>query len=61
MANPRPHPLPPRWKPGQSGNPSGRPKGLVHYIQDKTRKGRELIDWYLAIWRGEKEPPRPQS
>ena len=37
--------------------------GLAHYIQDKTRKGRELIDWYLAIWRGEKEPlgriPKP--
>ena len=30
--------------------------GLAHYIQDKTRKGRELIDWYLAIWRGEREP-----
>jgi hypothetical protein len=63
MANPHPHPLPPRWKPGQSGNPSGRPKGLAHYIQGKTRKGCELIDWYLAIWRGEKEPlgrvPKP--
>jgi hypothetical protein len=37
--------------------------GLVHYIQDRTRKGHELIDWYLAIWRGEKEPlgriPKP--
>jgi len=63
MANPHPHPLPPRWKPGQSGNPSGRPKGLAHYIQDKTRKGRKSIDWYLAIWGGEKEPlgrvPKP--
>jgi hypothetical protein len=29
--------------------------GLAHYIQGKTHKGRELIDWYLAIWRGEKE------
>ena len=56
MANPHPHPLPPRWKPGQSGNPSGRPKGLAHYIQDKTHKGRELIDWYLAIWRAKKNP-----
>ena len=63
MANRHPDPLPPRWKPGQSGNPSGRPKGLAHYIQDKTRKGHELVDWYLAIWRGEKEPlgrvPKP--
>jgi hypothetical protein len=46
----------PRWKLGQSGNPSGRPKGLAYYIQGKTHKGRELINWYLAIWRGEKEP-----
>jgi hypothetical protein len=37
--------------------------GLAHYIQDNTRKGRELIDWYLAIRQGEKEPlgriPKP--
>ena len=37
--------------------------GLAHYIQGKTRQGRELIEWYLAIWRGEKEPlgriPKP--
>jgi hypothetical protein len=37
--------------------------GLAHHIQDRTRKGRELIDWYLAIWRGAKEPlgriPKP--
>jgi hypothetical protein len=29
----------------------------------RARKGRELIDWYLAIWRGEREPlgriPKP--
>jgi hypothetical protein len=56
MANPHPHSLPPRWKPGQSGNPSGRPKGLAHYIQAQTRKGVELVDWYLGIWRGAPAP-----
>ena len=56
MANPHPNPLPPRWKPGQSGNPSGRPKGLAHYIQAQTHKGIELVNWYLGICRGEQAP-----
>ena len=43
-------------KPGQSGNPSGRPKGLAHYIQAQTTKGVELVNWYLGIWRGEPAP-----
>jgi hypothetical protein len=37
MANPDPSPGH-RWKPGQSGNPGGRPKGL-------ERKVRELVDF----------------
>jgi hypothetical protein len=62
MANRNPSPGT-RFRPGFRGGPGGRPKGLAHYIQDETRKGRELIDWYLAIWRGEREPlgriPKP--
>ena len=55
MANRNPSPST-RFKPGYRGGPGGRPMGLALYIQDKTHKGRKLIDWYLAIWRGEKEP-----
>lgn len=46
--------VPTLWKPGESGNPSGRPKGpgLVQYIRDQTMDGRELIDFLLNVVRG---------
>ena len=56
MAHPNPSPST-RFRPGYRGGPGGRPKELAHYIQGKTRQGPELIEWYLAIWRGEEEPP----
>ena len=43
------------WKPGQSGNPSGRPKGtrdLAGYVLETTGGGKELIDSLLSIARG---------
>jgi hypothetical protein len=43
------------WKPGQIGNPSGRPKGtrdLVAYVLETTDGGRELVDALVAIARG---------
>ena len=43
------------WKPGQSGNPSGRPKGtrdLAGYVLKATGGGRELIDALVSIARG---------
>lgn len=42
------------WKPGQSGNPAGRPKGgigLATYIREHTLEGRELVDFLLEVVR----------
>ena len=43
------------WKPGQSGNLSGRPKGtrdLAGYVLETTGGGRELIDALVCLARG---------
>ena len=43
------------WKPGQSGNPSGRPKGtrdLAGYVLETTDGGKDLVDALVAIARG---------
>src|SRR5215471_8424241 len=37
----------------------GRPKGLpqlAHELLGRTKQGREVMDWYLGIWRGAKSP-----
>ena len=43
------------WKPGQSGNPSGRPKGtrdLAGYVLETTEGGKELVGALICIARG---------
>jgi Family of unknown function (DUF5681) len=41
-----------RWKPGQSGNPSGRPKGIKGYLLERTHDGKDLADMALRIVAG---------
>jgi hypothetical protein len=48
------------WQPGQSGNPSGRPKGtrdLAGYVLETTDGGKELVDALVSIARGVKPNP----
>jgi len=43
------------WTPGQSGNPSGRPRGtrdLAGYVLETTDGGKELVDALVCIARG---------
>lgn len=43
------------WKPGQSGNPAGRPKDsdrIAAYIREHTNGGREIADFMMGVMRG---------
>lgn len=52
--------LSPPWRPGQSGNPGGRPKGVGAYIREQTKDGREMVDFALAVMRGRRKAPIKQ-
>ena len=40
---------------GQSGNPGGRPRGLVRAVREQTRDGEELVAFMLTVFRGEND------
>ena len=39
--------------PGKSGNPGGRPKGLMNQVRDRTKDGKILIDFAMAVLKGQ--------
>lgn len=54
MSNKNPSPAT-RFKPGQSGNPGGKPggyKGFAAAIRRETRNGEEMLEMLLSIMRG---------
>jgi hypothetical protein len=41
---------------GKSGNPGGRPKGLVRRVRELTRDGESLVDFMVRVFEDEEQP-----
>lgn len=40
------------FRPGQSGNPTGRKKGVAAMVQAQTRGGRDIIEFMVRVLQG---------
>lgn len=41
------------FPPGTSGNPGGRPKGIMQLVRELTGDGSELVEFMLRLFRGQ--------
>jgi hypothetical protein len=46
------------FKPGNSANPGGRPKGLAQLAREKTRDGAELVEFMYGVLHNKRQPMR---
>jgi hypothetical protein len=38
-----------RFKPGESGNKHGRPKGFAAYCRSRTQDGKKVVDFFMRV------------
>lgn len=49
------------FRPGQSGNPGGRPKGLAALAREAVGGGHDLVAFYLAVFKGDTKALRTRK